>query len=107
VDRHRPNYADEAIAKVATALHDTYKVDFIAPGHCTGEPTFAALQRTFGDHYLYAGLGTTLNLGANPRAASDRRATGVLDESDLRTYRTLLTLSDDLRKEIVHLAQTK
>ncbi len=101
---------DPAIEKVATTLHDTYKVDFIAPGHCTGEPTFAALQRTFGDHYLYAGLGTTLNLGANPRAASDRRATGVLDEGDLRTYRTLLTLGDDLRNggpEIVHLAQTK
>jgi len=101
---------DEAIAKVATALHETYKVDYIAPGHCTGEPTFAALQRTFGDHYLYAGLGTTLDLGTNPRAASNRPATGVLDEGDLRTYRTLLTLSDDLRNggpEIVHLAQTQ
>src|SRR5882762_3266341 len=101
---------DSAIEKVATTLHDTYKADYIAPGHCTGEPTFAALQRTFGDHYLYAGLGTTLDLGANPRAASDRRATGVLDEVDLRTYRTLLTLGDDLRNggpEIVHLAQTK
>jgi 7,8-dihydropterin-6-yl-methyl-4-(beta-D-ribofuranosyl)aminobenzene 5'-phosphate synthase len=99
---------DPAIEKVATTLHDTYKVDYIAPGHCTGEPTFAALQRTFGDHYLYAGLGTTLNLGANPRAASDRRATGVLDEGDLRTYRTLLAQSDDLddgEPEIVHLAQ--
>ena len=62
---------DEAIAKVATALHETYKVDYIAPGQCTGEPTFAALQRTFGDHYLYAGLGTTLDLGTNPRAASE------------------------------------
>jgi 7,8-dihydropterin-6-yl-methyl-4-(beta-D-ribofuranosyl)aminobenzene 5'-phosphate synthase len=101
---------DPAIEKVATTLHDTYKVDYIAPGHCTGEPTFAALQRTFGDHYLYAGLGTTLDLGANPRAASDRRATGVLDESDLGTYRTLLAQSDDLSDggpEIVHLAQTK
>jgi hypothetical protein len=101
---------DEAIAKVATALHDTYKVDYIAPGHCTGEPAFAALQRTFGDHYLYAGLGTTLDLGANPRAASDRRATGVLDEGDLRNYRALLTLSDDLRNggpEIVHLFATR
>src|SRR3984893_8321170 len=39
---------NEAIAKVATALHNTYKVDYIAPGHCTGELTFAALQRTFG-----------------------------------------------------------
>ncbi len=99
---------DPAIEKVATTLHDTYKVDYIAPGHCTGEPTFAALQRTFGDHYLYAGLGTTLDLGANPRAASDRRAIGVLDEGDLRTYRTLLASSDDFRDsapEAVRLAQ--
>ena len=99
---------DPAIEKVATTLHDTYKVDYIAPGHCTGEPTFAALQRTFGDHYLYAGLGTTLDLGASPRAASDRRAAGVLDEGDLRTYRTLLAKSDDLSDggpEIVHLAR--
>jgi 7,8-dihydropterin-6-yl-methyl-4-(beta-D-ribofuranosyl)aminobenzene 5'-phosphate synthase len=87
---------DPAIEKVAATLHDTYKADFIAPGHCTGEPTFAALQRKFGDHYLYAGLGTTLNLSASPRAVSGRRATGVLDEVDLRTYRTLLAQSKDL-----------
>ena len=101
---------DSAIEKVATSLHDTYKVDYIAPGHCTGEPTFAALQKTFGDHYLFAGLGTTLELGANPRTASDRRASGVLAESDLRTYRALLAQSDDLSDggpEIMHLAQTK
>jgi 7,8-dihydropterin-6-yl-methyl-4-(beta-D-ribofuranosyl)aminobenzene 5'-phosphate synthase len=64
---------DEAIARVATALHDTYKVDYIAPGHCAGEPTFAALQRTFGDHHLYAGLGTTLDLGANARRIGPTR----------------------------------
>src|SRR5579862_1068053 len=101
---------DPAIDKMAATLHDTYKVDYIAPGHCTGEPTFAALQKTFGDHYLYAGLGTTLHLGANPRAASDRGASGVLDENDLRTYRTLLAQGDDLSDgglEIVRLAQTR
>jgi len=101
---------DPAIEKVATTLHDTYKVNYIAPGHCTGEPTFAALQRTFGDHYLYAGLGTTLDLGANPHAASDRRASGVLDEGDFRTYRTLLAQTNDLSDggpAIVHLARTK
>jgi 7,8-dihydropterin-6-yl-methyl-4-(beta-D-ribofuranosyl)aminobenzene 5'-phosphate synthase len=101
---------DPAIEKIATTLHDTYKVDYIAPGHCTGEPTFAALQRTFGDHYLYVGLGTVLELGAYPRAASDRRAIGILDEGDLRIYRTLLAQSDDLSdggQEIVHLAQTQ
>jgi 7,8-dihydropterin-6-yl-methyl-4-(beta-D-ribofuranosyl)aminobenzene 5'-phosphate synthase len=35
-------------------------VDYIAPGHCTGEPAFTALQKAFGDHYVYAGLGQTL-----------------------------------------------
>src|SRR6267154_3494517 len=54
---------DPAIAKVVTALRDTYKADYIAPGHCTGEPTFAFLQKAFGDRYLYAGLGTTLAVG--------------------------------------------
>lgn len=87
---------DPAIEKIAATLHDTYKVDYIAPGHCTGEPAFAVLQRTFGDHYLYAGLGTTLDLGANPRTAWDRRAGGIFDEADLRIYRALLAQSDDL-----------
>src|SRR6202040_570787 len=79
---------DPAIEKIATTLHDTYKVDYIAPGHCTGEPTFAALQKTFGDHYLYAGLGTTLGVGADPRSQSDPKTANV--PGDLRSYRTLL-----------------
>jgi 7,8-dihydropterin-6-yl-methyl-4-(beta-D-ribofuranosyl)aminobenzene 5'-phosphate synthase len=101
---------DPVIEKVATALHDTYKVDYVAPGHCTGEPTFAALQTAFGDHYLYAGLGTTLGLGSNPRAESDRSATYAMDESDLRSYRELLARSDDLdggAHETVRLAQAR
>ena len=84
---------DTAIEKVATSLHDTYKVDYIAPGHCTGEPTFAAMQRMFGDRYLYAGLGTTLGVGAVPRVESDRSA--ALNEDDLRGYRLLLASRDD------------
>jgi 7,8-dihydropterin-6-yl-methyl-4-(beta-D-ribofuranosyl)aminobenzene 5'-phosphate synthase len=87
---------DTAIEKAATSLHDIYKVDYIAPGHCTGEPTFAAMQRMFGDRYLYAGLGTTLDVSANPRVTSYRRSTNVADESELRSYRTLLARSDDL-----------
>jgi 7,8-dihydropterin-6-yl-methyl-4-(beta-D-ribofuranosyl)aminobenzene 5'-phosphate synthase len=51
---------DPDIEKIVTALHDRFRVDYVAPGHCTGEPAFAALKRTFGDHYIYAGLGTTL-----------------------------------------------
>ena len=107
---HLVTAQDPAIERIVATLHDTYKVDYIAPGHCTGEPTFAALQKAFGDHYLYAGLGTTLDLGANPRAASNRSATGVLDDNASRIYRTLLAQSDDLSDgvpEIVRLEQTK
>ena len=52
--------SDQDIEKIVAALHDTVKVDYVAPGHCTGEPAFSALKKAFGDHYLFAGLGTTL-----------------------------------------------
>jgi len=52
--------SDADIEKVAATLHDTYKVEYVAPGHCTGEPAFTALRKAFGDRYLYAGLGTTV-----------------------------------------------
>ena len=51
---------DPDIEKTVTALHDRYRVEYVAPGHCTGEPAFTALKKAFGDHYIYAGLGTTL-----------------------------------------------
>jgi 7,8-dihydropterin-6-yl-methyl-4-(beta-D-ribofuranosyl)aminobenzene 5'-phosphate synthase len=97
---------DAALEKVATSLHDTYKVDYIAPGHCTGEPAFAAMQRMFGDRYLYAGLGTTLGVGAVPRVESDRSA--ALNEDDLRGYQRLLAAGEDFKgniSEAVRVAQ--
>ena len=51
---------DQDIDNIVTALRETLKVEYVAPGHCTGEPAFAALKKAFGNHYLYAGLGTTL-----------------------------------------------
>lgn len=36
---------DQEIEKVVATLRDTFKVAFVAPGHCTGEPTFTALRR--------------------------------------------------------------
>ena len=53
---------DADIQRIAAALHDQWKLDYLAVGHCTGEPTFAALQKTFGDRYLYAGLGTVVTI---------------------------------------------
>jgi hypothetical protein len=54
--------SDAEIEKIVATLHGTYKVEYVAPGHCTGEPAFTALKKAFGDRYLYAGLGTTVEL---------------------------------------------
>ena len=86
---------DEAIEKVTRSLKDHWKVDWIAPGHCTGEPTFSALKRAFGDRYLYAGLGTVLELGAAPHVLSAQAGTATVDESDRHDYRVLMAASDD------------
>jgi 7,8-dihydropterin-6-yl-methyl-4-(beta-D-ribofuranosyl)aminobenzene 5'-phosphate synthase len=53
---------DPEIERVAASLHDEWRLDLIAPGHCTGEPAFDALARAFGDRYVYAGLGTVVEL---------------------------------------------
>ena len=59
---HLVTAADSDIDRIAAALHDQFKVEYVAPGHCTGEPAFTALRKAFSDRYLYAGLGTTLFL---------------------------------------------
>jgi len=65
--------SDSDIEKIFTALHDRFKVEYVAPGHCTGEPAFTALKKAFGDRYLYAGLGTTLALTASQSGVAARR----------------------------------
>jgi 7,8-dihydropterin-6-yl-methyl-4-(beta-D-ribofuranosyl)aminobenzene 5'-phosphate synthase len=52
--------SDTDIQKIATTLHDRFNVQYVAPGHCTGEPAFTALKKSFGDRYLFAGLGSTV-----------------------------------------------
>lgn len=59
---HQIQAPDPEVERIARVLHDQYKLDRIAPGHCTGEPEFAALKKTFGDHYLYAGVGSVVDL---------------------------------------------
>ena len=59
---HQIQAPDAEVERIARVLHDQYKLDRIAPGHCTGEPEFAALKKTFGDHYLYAGVGSVVGL---------------------------------------------
>jgi len=98
---------DPDIEKIVTTLHDTFKVAYVAPGHCTGELTFTALKKAFGSRYLYAGLGTTFALGATPRpfGGAGQNALTAMDEDDLHRYRSLLATSDvDEQTQLAHAA---
>jgi 7,8-dihydropterin-6-yl-methyl-4-(beta-D-ribofuranosyl)aminobenzene 5'-phosphate synthase len=52
----------EEIDALVENLKTKWKVLRIAPGHCTGEPALARLKKAYGEDYLYAGLGTTVEL---------------------------------------------
>lgn len=86
--------SDEIIAKAVAALKETFKVENIAPGHCTGEPTFAALKQAYGDRYIYAGVGTSLPLAPGTGSVGRRGEGPALREDDLATYRKLARRED-------------
>ena len=54
---------DPEIESVIKTLRETYGVEYIAPGHCTGEPALSTLKKAFGSRYLYAGVGSTVVFG--------------------------------------------
>jgi len=59
---HLVTVPDPEIARLAAALRDYWKIDRMAPGHCTGEPAFAVFHKAFGAQYVYAGLGSVIEL---------------------------------------------
>lgn len=111
---HLLNATDETIASIAASLRDKWKVENIAPGHCTGEPTFAAMREAFGNRYVYAGVGTELNVGKLKRAEfgsmvrkaslvardpTERRgAAAMLTGEELVEYRARAAVSPDARE---------
>ena len=64
----------EEIDALTQSLQTKWKVQKVAPGHCTGEPAFARLKKVYGENYLYAGLGTKIELPAPPKVAELRIA---------------------------------
>jgi 7,8-dihydropterin-6-yl-methyl-4-(beta-D-ribofuranosyl)aminobenzene 5'-phosphate synthase len=89
--------SDDVIEKVVAALKEKFKVEYVAPGHCTGEPTFAALKKAFGTKYLYAGLGTSLSL--EPTMGSEPRRGEGLDLNDLVLYRRFAKREEPPRQQ--------
>jgi 7,8-dihydropterin-6-yl-methyl-4-(beta-D-ribofuranosyl)aminobenzene 5'-phosphate synthase len=80
---------NDQIQSIAASLRDTWKVEFIVPAHCTGEPAFAILKESFGDKYIFAGLGSTVVLGAKPivKAEAGQPVQRAMDAEDIRSYR--------------------
>lgn len=99
---HLVTALDPTIEKVVDSLKDNWKVDWIAPGHCTGEPTFAALKQAFGDRYIYAGLGTVVESGITPHARTAQVMNPTMDATDGHTYRALFAKSDDSNDTTEH-----
>ena len=52
----------EEIERVATVLHDSLKIERVAPGHCTSELGFAVFLDRFKDHFDRAGVGRVISL---------------------------------------------
>jgi len=83
---------DDQIKAIAAFLHDDAKVEFVAPAHCTGEPAFGILKESFGDKYVYTGLGSTTVVGekVTVKAEAGQPMQHAMDADDYRSYREAL-----------------
>jgi len=59
---HLVTTPEDQIDLLVGNLKNKWKLEKIAPGHCTGEPAFLRLQKTYGENYYYAGAGTRLDV---------------------------------------------
>jgi 7,8-dihydropterin-6-yl-methyl-4-(beta-D-ribofuranosyl)aminobenzene 5'-phosphate synthase len=86
-----PARPDE-IGRIASALRDKWQVAWLAPAHCTGEPAFAVFEESFGDHHVYAGLGTTFGVGpkVTTKAEAGQLPIRAMDVEDEVSYRVAL-----------------
>jgi len=98
---HYVNADDAAIAGVIDALRP-FDIDFIAPGHCTGEATFNALRKAYGDRYLYAGLGAELILDRSAGLQRPRGDAALLPLQQLIAYRALAASGEHAHDHLAH-----
>ena len=59
---HLVTTATPEVDALAERLSARWRIDRIAPGHCTGEHVFAILRRRFGSGYVTAGIGSRIHL---------------------------------------------
>jgi len=59
---HLVTTPEQDIDRIVDNLRTKWKLQKIAPGHCTGEPAFLRLRKSFGDDYIYAGAGRVIEV---------------------------------------------
>ena len=59
---HLVDIPDAEVTRMATAFKDKWKIERMAPGHCTGQFAFAEFIRVFGANFDRAGLGSVIAL---------------------------------------------
>lgn len=59
---HMLPYGRNEINTVAYQLKDDFGVNRIAPAHCTGHLAFKILKDTYGENYVFAGLGERIKI---------------------------------------------
>jgi 7,8-dihydropterin-6-yl-methyl-4-(beta-D-ribofuranosyl)aminobenzene 5'-phosphate synthase len=59
---HLSDTPDEKVTEMVTALHDKWKIERLAAGHCSGQFAFAEMIRIFGPKFDMAGVGSGIAL---------------------------------------------
>jgi 7,8-dihydropterin-6-yl-methyl-4-(beta-D-ribofuranosyl)aminobenzene 5'-phosphate synthase len=59
---HLVTTPEDQIETLVSNLKNKWKLEKIAPGHCTGEAAFLRLQKAYGESYYYAGAGSRLDV---------------------------------------------
>jgi len=59
---HYAGIPDKEVSRMASAFHDQWKIERMAPGHCTGEFGFSEIQKVFDKKYDYAGVGSVIEI---------------------------------------------
>lgn len=59
---HLVDIPDTEVTRMATAFKEQWKIERMAPGHCTGQFAFAEFIRIYGSNFDRAGLGTVIAL---------------------------------------------
>lgn len=59
---HLVNISDAEVSRMVSSFRDRWKIERMAPGHCTGQFAFSELIRVYGSKFDHAGLGAVIAL---------------------------------------------